>query len=62
MELHLELNKEKQVTKVWGCVSSGCMHFEEDESNVCASIDDTVHTELDPNLFKVAATSGADKL
>jgi ribosome-associated translation inhibitor RaiA len=39
MELHLELNKEKQVTKVWGCVSSGCIHFEEDESNVYASID-----------------------
>jgi hypothetical protein len=40
MELHLELNKEKQVTKVWGCVSSGCMHFEEGESNVYASVDD----------------------
>lgn len=40
MELHLELNKEKQVTKVWGCVSSGCIHFEEDENNVYASVDD----------------------
>jgi len=40
MELHVELDKEKQVTKVWGCVSSGCMHFEENEGNVYASIDD----------------------
>jgi len=40
MELRVELNKEKQVAKVWGCVSSGCMHFEEGESNVYASVDD----------------------
>jgi len=40
MELHVKVNKEKQVTEVWGCISSGCIHFGEYESNVYASIDD----------------------
>lgn len=46
MGLHVEIDKERQRVEFWGCVSSGCVRYEEGEHFAEAGIEDNTKSGL----------------